>query len=164
MKLILVILFLSFNLCGQVKKKEFLRNVGDIEFDESKDDPNFKVCNDQKCFQYFNSPNGYPYKGEKIAVESFVKTSVETSPTNENGYITVRFIVNCEGKSGRFRIEEMSFDLEKKKFSKELVDKLLKATKELDGWIIASNGSVNFDYYQYLTFKIENGIIVEVLP
>lgn len=29
--------------------------------------------------------------------------------------------------------------------------------------MIASNDKTNFDYYQYLTFKIENGKLAEIL-
>ena len=57
--------------CGQSPKQTQMRypeNVGDIPFDKESDDPNFKVCNEQRSFQYYNSPKGFPFEGEKIAL------------------------------------------------------------------------------------------------
>jgi len=36
--------------------------------------------------------------------------------------------------------------------------------KSLKGWKVKQMESKKIDYYQYLTYKIENGKIVEVLP
>jgi len=43
-----------------------------------------------------------------------------------NGYIAVRFLVNCEGKTGLFRVQQMNADLKETVPDKELEDRLLR--------------------------------------
>lgn len=81
-----------------------------------------------------------------------------------NGYITVRFLVNCEGKTGLFRIQKMNTDLKETEPDIELGNSLLQFTKSLDGWMPKQIKRFKAGYYQYLTYKIENGKVSEVLP
>ncbi|REC48182.1 hypothetical protein [Chryseobacterium pennipullorum] len=142
--------------------------VGDIQFDEKLDDPDFQKCGAAKdtpfSFQYYQGVRGFNYKGEKIEiVEKLGKENIY-SEKNVNGYITVRFLVNCEGKTGLFRLQPMSPDLKDTVLDVELEDKLLKFTKSLNGWMPNEIKGFKVDYYQYLTYKIENGKVSEVLP
>ncbi|MEQ9304056.1 MAG: hypothetical protein RJQ14_09090 [Marinoscillum sp.] len=41
---------------------------------------------------------------------------------------------------------------------------MLAIIESLDGWEILSGGGNAFDYCQYLTFKIEDGKISEIMP
>lgn len=139
--------------------------VGDIVFDADLDDPSFEVCNESKTFQYYNIPNGFPFEGEKIKLVEIFRAAVDNKNfKNETGYVTIRFIVNCEGSTGRFRVQQMNSEFHETRFDKNLVDVLLKTTTKLKGWVIASDGVEKFDYYQYLTFKIEGGKLTEILP
>jgi hypothetical protein len=73
-------------------------------------------------------------------------------------------VVNCKGETGRFRIQQMDMDYQEMKFLPETVNQLLKLTQQLHGWIIGEyNGAVR-DYYQYLTFKIQEGQLMEIMP
>jgi hypothetical protein len=145
-------------------KDVYPKNVGDIAFDPDVDDPNFKPCDEKQVFQYYNFGKGLQYKGEKPELVAHFKKFKEINSKGATGFITIRFIVNCEGKTGRFRIQEMSNDYVVKSFGKEITDQLLSLTKSLDGWIAATNKERNFDYYQYLTFKIEDGRLIEIMP
>ena len=58
----------------------------------------------------------------------------------------------------------MNSDFEEWSFDKKLVDELLTLTKTLDGWVVGEYEGQVFDYYQYLTFKIENGKLIEIMP
>ena len=146
------------------EKKEYPRHVGDIAFDAGLDDPNFKVCNEALIFQYYNFSNGLQYRGEKTAIyNAFSTYQVDTIP-DQNGYVTIRFVVNCEGETGRFRIETMNNDYEAFQFNRDIVRQLKEVTRSLSGWEIAVYDGEPKDYYQYLTFKIQNGQIVNILP
>ena len=161
--LFLNILFISFLVSCQTVEKlsQYPKQVGDIEFDKNLDDLNFKICNNDKTFQYYNLEKGFKYKGEKLAILDKFKNSFKfQSKNSENGYITIRFLVNCEGKTGMFRVQEMNFNYQKTEFDRNLVQELLKFTKNLDGW----ENFQKIDYYQYLTYKIENGKVVKILP
>ncbi|NML68728.1 hypothetical protein HHL23_02810 [Chryseobacterium sp. RP-3-3] len=140
--------------------------VGDIEFDEKLDDPAFKKCNPEKLFtlQYYQGSKEFAYKGEKIAIIEKLEKEKISSESKTNGYITVRFLVNCEGKTGLFRVQQMNADLRETIINKELGERLLRFTKSLDGWIPKEIKGFKIGYYQYLTYKIENGKVSEVLP
>ncbi|HBV15665.1 hypothetical protein [Chryseobacterium carnipullorum] len=140
--------------------------VGDIEFDEKLDDPAFKKCTPEKLIslQYYQGSKEFDYKGEKIAILEKLEKEKISSESKTNGYITVRFLVNCEGKTGWFRVQQMDADLKETILDKELGERLLRFTKSLDGWIPKEIKGFKIGYYQYLTYKIENGKVSEVLP
>lgn len=150
--------------CAQERVPTKLRNVGDIPEDPQIDERDFKVCNPDETFQYYNFSKGLQYKGEKAAIKKKFQSVQSKGNTADHGYITIRFIVNCEGKTGRFRIQQMDMNYQPDKFPDELVQKLLSTTKSLNGWEIGMYEGVARDYYQYLTFKIENGELKEIMP
>lgn len=143
-------------------------NVGDIPFDPEIDRLDFELCNEERILHTYSrySSNENPrYKGEKIAFKRTILSKFShRSDQNQTGYITIRFIVNCKGELGRFRIEEMDMNYNNKNFDTNLVSKLMKITKELDGWNPVIIKDRVFDNYQYLTFKIINGQLNEILP
>ena len=160
----ILILFLFAISCSQ----DADRNVGDIPFEKEWDDDNFHICDETNIPQYYvryssDTPPGY--KGEKRGLESVILNQYHYVPSEkENGYVTIRFIVNCEGKPGRFRMEEMDFDYKAKTFDKKITGQLLDIVKNLNDWIPRKRNDISLDFYQYLTFRIEKGQIVKILP
>ena len=143
----------------------YTRHVGDILFDANVDDPAFKVCDEGRAKQYYNFGKGLLYKGEKDDLDAyFMERFKPKKKTKETGSITIRFIVNCEGKTGRFRIQGIDPNYKVKQFNTSLVNQLLQLTKELDGWVVGEKEGKIYDYYQYLTFKIKNGELIEIMP
>lgn len=140
-------------------------DIGDIYFNSDIDDPSFKVCYEHLSIQFNYHKIGFVYEGEKSAlIEHFKKNYNYKIEKGQSGYITIRFVINCEGKPGRFRVSEMDFDLTEKKFSSRIREKLLNTTKNAPGWIVYKHKDKPYDYYQYLVFKIQNGQIQEILP
>ncbi|MEM6805562.1 MAG: hypothetical protein AAF696_29465, partial [Bacteroidota bacterium] len=118
-----------------------------------------------RVMQYFNNSKGLEYEGGKRMIEeAFEQNYDPEKASKESGLIRIRFIVNCEGKAGRFRIIGMNGDYEEKEFSENISQQLLSITKGLKGWKPKTFGSEVMDYYQYLIFKIENGHIIKILP
>ncbi len=162
------LLFISFMMMFPGCQSQNPQDVGDISFDVQKDDPNFELCNEEIIKQYYirNSKDTAPsYEGEKRGLENeiFGKYSFPNEP-DQNGYITIRFIVNCNGETGRFRMEEMDNRYQPINFDTELSTQILDIVKSLRKWSPRSRGELKYDYYQYLTFKIESGQIVKLLP
>ncbi|WP_378179378.1 hypothetical protein [Chryseobacterium zhengzhouense] len=141
-------------------------HVGNIEFDQNIDDPNFKRCilDDRYAYQYYNDSKGFQYKGEKLAIIEKLNKSNILSDKNSNGYITVKFLVNCQGKTGLFRVQQINNDYQEVDLDNQLKDKLLTFTKSLDGWMSKEIDGKKIDYYQYVTYKIVDGKISEILP
>lgn len=165
--LFLFILLIPLLMNCQTEKavSKYPSHVGNIEFDEKIDDPNFKRCLDEKyVFQYYNDSNGFQYKSEKREIEKEILTLNLPENKEANGYVTIRFVINCEGKSGMFRMQQIDNEYKEYTFDKKLSDQLLNFTKKLNGWIPKEIEKKKVDYYQYLTYKIENGKVSEILP
>jgi hypothetical protein len=148
------------------EKQEYLRWVGDIEQNDQMDDPGFTVCKgDDQILQYFNLGQGPVYPGEKSKIINVFKTKYQPiTGNNQNGLIRIRFIVNCEGKAGRFRVLQSDYNYQETKFDKKIVSQLVNITRGIENWEVLYREVVPADYYMYLIFKITNGQITEILP
>jgi hypothetical protein len=164
--------FLLFNLmtysCQQQmvpKDSKYLSMVGDIAHDAALDDPNFTLCDEKNTRQYHNLNEEMQYNGEKYDLVKLFTTQYKPSEeAKDSGLIRIRFIVNCNGQTGRFRMICSGYDYKEKRFNKTITDQLMTITKSLAGWKILSEKNVPKDYYQYLIFKITDGQIIEILP
>lgn len=168
--LAIILLFSIFWSC-QIEKKvsgkqEYLRWVGDIEQNDQIDKLDFKVCNgDNKILQYFNLGEGPVYSGEKsFILKTFKSNFKPITDKKESGLIRIRFVVNCEGKAGRFRVLQSDYDYQEKEFDEEIVSQLLNITKGIENWEVFKRNEVPIDYYMYLIFKITDGQLKEILP
>jgi hypothetical protein len=158
----LIIIVLSLISCNDFTEEELAAHpvqVGHIETDIKLDDPTFKACTSKEIYQHYNMKARY--KGEKPAlIEHFSEKLNSGILKKENGYVTIRFLVNCKGETGRYRVKGMDFNYKIKKFDQPTIKQLLNLTKKLNGWPAFEN----FNYYQNLTFKIVNSQIEEILP
>ncbi len=165
-----ILLFLAlFSACKPSKKtvvpgSNYPNNIGDIAPDSILDDSTFRACRESNIPQYYSVQSGF--EGEKPAIERYFKQNFKKDKAfeKENGYLTIRFVVNCNGQTGRFRVMEMDPDYQPKKFSPALRGQLLQLTKQLKGWLPGKNEGIPYDYYQYLTFTIVQGEITRITP
>jgi hypothetical protein len=142
----------------------FPLNTGDIAFNGAFDDSTFIVCNPKVVFQYYNTDSYY--KQHKREIEHYFKSHYHSTvqTDGETGYLTIRFIINCSGQTGRFRVYELDANYLPVKFDTGITSQLLKLTKELRGWQPAEYKNKIYDSYQYITFKLKKGAIACVLP
>lgn len=121
-----LLLLIAFSSCGPKDKgSNYLRHVGDIPFDEKLDDPQFKVCNESKATVHYAFENPNLYKGEKPAIEAAFRSIHYSKARPGSGYITVRFMVNCEGATGRFRVEQLDLNYKDKNFDPDFVQEIV---------------------------------------
>lgn len=145
-------------------KNEKQETIDNITFDPTKDSPDFSLCN-EKTKQYFNDSNGLIYEGEKPVLEKIFYTKYNSSIVDKKtGLIRIRFLVNCEGEAGRFRLLSMNENYEEEMFDAKITNQLLKITKSLKGWGIKKHKGKPINYYQYLIFVLQNGEITKILP
>lgn len=138
-------------------------NVGDLEFD-IKQDGDFKKCSENESYQYYNDSKGFQIEGEKNKIIQEVQKLKFKENKNSNGYLTIRFVVNCKGETGIFRMQQMDSEYKAYKFDEALSSQILNFTKNLTGWIPKEIDGIKRDYYQYLTYKIVHGQVSEILP
>jgi len=161
---LLIALLLSVYSSAQQKP---LRWLGDISFDKKLDKADFQICNGEaNIFQYFNKGFNIAFEGDKPALIALFKENYDPSIVKpESGLIRIRFIVNCNRETDRFRLLEGGLDYQKKTFDKVITDQLLSITKSITGWKQKFDDDGNaVDYYQYLIFRIVNGQITKLLP
>lgn len=163
--ILVMISLVSVSCAQQSEVKEYPGTIGDIQYDPVTDDPGFKVCNTEQIVQYYSFGKGMQFKGEKFAIEEYFRTKFKSPVIKDvKGYITIRFVVNCEGATGRFRVEEMDENFQPATFPKALSRTLLNLTVNLSGWMPGTYEEQTYDYYQHLIFKIKDGQINEILP
>lgn len=156
--------------CGQHAKQttepQPQRWLEDIAFDANLDNPDFVVCNgEKKIYQYFNIGDNISIEGDKpYILEHFAQGYQPKQMPKESGLIRIRFIVNCQGKTDRFRILESDLNYQPKTFDKKISQRLLQLSQSLQGWQPKINEGKPVDYYQYLIFRIENGQLIKILP
>ena len=165
LKFLLFIPLISFGQEKSETKSEYPNYVGDIEFNSEIDNKDFELCNSKHIYQYFNIGDGLVYEGEKLAIEKeFAEKYKSEIIKNETGLIRINFVVNCKGKTDRFRLISMGENYEEKVFAQSITDQLMSITKNLKGWKAKKDNEREIDYYQYLIFIIENGQLKEILP
>lgn len=162
----LVILYLITLSCSETKnQKEYFNDLGEIPFDGQLDDENFKVCHEDLTIPFNYGGFGLIYEGEKKQLVKTIRDKFNYPKTDgQTGFITIRFIINCEGQTGRFRVIEMDLGLKAKKFDKDISTQILSITKGLDGWKSPERWEKVWDVQQYLTFKFEDGALIDILP
>jgi hypothetical protein len=126
----------------------------------------FKLCDslltDKWKPQYYSFKAKYPLSSEKLTDE--VNQTLTFQPKQINGFVTIRFVVNCKGQTGNFEIYQIDNNYQNTKFEEKYIEQLLGFVKSLDGWKNAIYKDKNYDYFTYFTFKIEHGKVTEIVP
>lgn len=157
---------LVFTGCIERTDGNFGAEVGAIEYSDSLDDAAFQVCDEQRVFQYYNFSQGPQYLGGKRSFVRQFELPLDTATRTalQSGYIIVRFIVNCHGEAGRYRIQQMNFQYTEMQFEDALLDAVVKKLKSINQWPVNYWEDTPTDYYTYVTFKILDGRVIEILP
>ena len=124
----------------------------------------------EKCptqFAYFYSVGGkYPENSASLLkkVQAFLQQKNEMYANN--GYITFRFMIDCEGKRvPQTEVLQTDEKYASFHFEKKLVDELFSFLQTLDKWVIArSTDGKSYSYKAFLTFKIKNGKVINIIP
>ena len=129
-------------------------------------DSDFAPCHvEHRIVDYYNGSPDAHFVGEKGALWQEILPNLDkTKLHNESGYLTFRFIINCEGKTGYFVTEQADLDYHKKEFHPETVQYFYKMVSELSPFQPAVAMKEKRDAYAYLTFKLKDGKLIELLP
>ena len=134
--------------------------IGDIAFDENIDNSEFIVCNEDRITQYYSAETYY--QGGEKTIKNELNELINSLSFNESGFITFRFIVNCENSVGRFRVKMVNSDLKENSFKSNNIKQIQESIKRLKGWQAGKWKDESLDSYYVLNFKIENGKIVDI--
>lgn len=135
-----------------------------INPEESILNDDFIVCNDNYIFQYYNESEKLPYFNGKNGFRNYINNNYVNRNYSDSGYFNIRFIINCEGKAGRFITHENNLDLEPNVFNSDLKKQLITLTTSIKQWRPVFLREENRDAYMYVSYRIENGEITEIIP
>lgn len=140
------------------------RWIDDIVPDSLQDGLTFKPCNNnEQIIQYFNNGKGVEYNGGKTAIDSLFFTEYKKVDTDKSGMIRIRFVINCSGETGRFRVLSGDLNYEPALFPDAVTAQLLQITKSMNGWQPKTWRDMKIDYYQNLIFNIEQGQLINIV-
>ena len=139
---------------------EYPDQLGSIAFNAAMDSSDFKLCNEADLV---HSRTSLSYEGGKAKVVALAREwFAKSGSINFSGFVSVHFLVNCQGLPGRVRIEAMDGSFVEKEAPKALMDLLRNMVLSLDKWVITKPANVGKDHSKYLIFKIVNGEIAGV--
>jgi hypothetical protein len=81
--------------------------------------------------------------------------------TGEDGFITIRFVLNDQGETGRFQIEQMNTAYDSIAYGSQLILRILEEVTKYP-WTPAMIESEAYDCALFLIFKIESNKLVDV--
>ncbi|HET8838461.1 MAG TPA: hypothetical protein VFM82_05635 [Flavobacteriaceae bacterium] len=122
--------------------------------------PFYTRCLEGQAGQYYHDDITY-----KKGNEYLLRKISENAPLAQgNGYITVHFVLNCEGKLGRIGLEQMDRNYKATSFASGLVKHIISKVSQLKDWPEVKSGYAYKDVHAFLMFKIENGKITDLCP
>lgn len=165
-----VFIFIGFLIISQCNesKKEMEFWVGHIDPENAYKSLGFETCQDTIKHLYHHRASRKEeragYHGGNRAIKLHIDERFDSHEFKDSGYLTFRFIMNCKGEVGRFIVEEVDLSFNESSFDKKLVKELLEITSSMDNWRPLCFHDENKDVYMFVTYKIVNGQIMEILP
>ena len=127
----------------------------------------FVVCNEDLIGQYYYNDLGSNYDGGLRRIKELLKNRyISTNNEHDSGYIRIRFVVNCMGQTGRFSILQVDKEYQPIRLTTSLMKQLLDFMISLPDWKLGrlTDDGKPYDNYRHITFKIENGQVLEIFP
>ena len=125
---------------------------------------NFERCSDRIIGWYASASKFVPiYNGSKSSFNKHIKENYIPSDTITNGFLNLRFMINCKGQVGDMEISQIDPNYKATEFSTKLIDQLIELSSQKKNWKIPVTEEPT-DYYMYLIYKIKDGKIAEILP
>jgi len=154
----------------QPSEKTYTKRVAYIDLQKALNTENFEVCDSTYIVDYYNRGRDdsihrrTKYNTNKNGLRKEVMSKYKNRNYSDSGYLNFRFIVNCKGQAGAYVIHENDLDLNAKKFNSELVRQLFDITVGLKKWNPNFMRGKERDSYMYISYRIENGNITEIIP
>ena len=131
-------------------------------FDKSIDDSSFEVCDSTSIT---SGRNRLQYSDGRDRLTNDIKTlyKFKENYRSYSGYIVIRFISNCKGQIGRYRLESLGNDLLPQEAPPGLIADLRNLSKSLTKWDKRGGPENNQEYSKFINLKFENGELQHVL-
>lgn len=145
-----------------IETSEYPDQFGEIPFDPALDDTSFKLCDTTALV---HSRVSLSYVGGRKRIEEISKGMFEKHDDQYayDGYVLVRFLVNCNGEVGRLRFEPLNDGFVKQECPEGLISLIRESVEALNEWTITIPSNQGKDHSKYLNFKILKGQIDAII-
>jgi len=138
--------------------------IGWIPFDKRLDNSNFKVCDELNIEEYYQVNPSY---GEGMpSIRKYISAHQKSLEAlcEKDGYIIVRFVINCQGQTDRYRSKFMSLNYtDENAVNAQLQKKIIQLMRDMGNWTPGKYDGKTYDCYQHLKFLFKNSKLVDVL-
>ncbi|MBP2833257.1 hypothetical protein J8281_13770 [Aquimarina sp. U1-2] len=163
----LIIFFLiCLNSCknNDASTEKYPNYIGYLDPETTISDINFEICGDEDIKGTHHGLPKHAYKPNKGVFDKTIRATYRNKGYTDSGYLNFRFIVNCRGETGRYEIVQMNLGLEETTLSEDMVNQLFQLTADKENWNGYRSKKSGINYYMYVSYKIEDGEISEILP
>lgn len=162
--LILIIRLKAFSQNTVPQHPNVKEKIGWIPFDKNLDNANFKVCDELNIEEYYQVNPSY---GEGMpSIRKYISAHQQSLEAlcEKDGYVIVRFVINCQGQTDRYRTKFMSLDYtDENTVNAELQKKIIQLTRDMGNWNPGKYDGKTYDCYQHLKFLFKNSQLVDIL-
>lgn len=138
--------------------------IGWIPFDNNLDNPKFKVCDELNIQEYYQVNPSY---GEGMqSIRNYISAHKQVLETlcEKDGYVIIRFVINCQGQTDRYRTKFMTLNYtNENSINAELQNKIIQVTRNMGNWNPGKYDGKTYDCYQHLKFLFKKSQLVDVL-
>jgi len=158
--------YIYYNYYGKfaADEEKYPYYIGFIDQETALLNQNYSLCGDGTIYKTHHGAPFDAYQYNKRTFKENVLKTYKNEDFTDSGYVNFRFLVNCEGNPGWFEIVEINENFEEVSHSTEMVNQLLKITSNPAHWAIYKVDEMPKNYYHYVSYKIENGEVTEILP
>ena len=156
--------YYKFENAYDTTNKPYKNYIGYIDQEKALLNDVFSLCDDGNIYHTYSGAGLNAYANTKSQFRKNLAKYYLGDTFNDSGYLNFRFLVNCEGNPGWFEIIQMNLDLEEKELNTKMVDSLLNFTAMPQNWNALEFQEDSSNYYMYVSYRIENGKVVEIIP
>jgi hypothetical protein len=160
--IILTFLFLYGHAFGQ----NFILPDGEYMDTTSIQDTKDTACFISPYNYYYSFGAKYPENSASLLNEAQLYLQKKHAAYCGSGYITLRFSIDCEGRmTKKVQVLQTNEQYTSYHFERALVNELYAFLQTLVKWKVANPlPGKNFYYMTFVTFKIRNGKIINIIP
>ncbi len=147
-----------------VNQEKYPHYIGYIDQERAQLNDVYTLCDGNRILHVHHGAAEEGYAGSKKRFRDNILANYNNDGYTDSGYLNFRFLVTCLGKPGWFETIQVDTNYKPTQFNPEMVSQLLELTALPEHWNSLNHQEEPLDYYMYVSYKIENGTIAEILP
>ena len=123
------------------------------------------ACAQARWARYYNVQGKYPRSSYTLTQEAQAFLQQQRQLYTGSGYVTFRFAIDCAGhRQPQVQVLQTTAQYQPTHFRPELVEALYAYFQTLTEWRVGVVQNAAVNYLAYLTFKLQDGKVVAVVP